>query len=200
VLWGAPPDRIVIAHHGPGQQLEPGPPLPPRHFLYVGDDEPRKDLPTLLAAYELYRAGSEDPHSLVLAGNLARGSRGEGVRVERDPDPQRLAELYREAVALVHPSLHEGFGLTALEAMSLRTPVLCAQIDTADELYGDAVLYAGTGDSASFAGAMARLASSAELRRDLAERATARVAEYSWAASARAHAAAYSLALEVAGR
>ena len=51
-----------------------------------------------------------------------RPATGQGIVVEHHPDRERLAELYAGAVALVHPSLYEGFGLTALEAMSAGRP------------------------------------------------------------------------------
>ena len=190
-LWGVAPDRIVIAPHGPGQLL-PASQLPREHFLYVGDEEPRKNLPVLLAAYEEYRGLDPEPAPLVLAGSATAA--GAGLREDRNPPPQRLAELYAGALALVHPSLYEGFGLTALEAMSAGAPVIAAEAPGLRETCGDGALYADPHSPSSFAAAMTQLARDPAARDELAERGRRRAAEFSWARSARAHADAYSLA------
>jgi glycosyltransferase involved in cell wall biosynthesis len=191
-LWGA--ERVVVARHGPGQSLPAVPRGAPEHFLYVGDAEPRKDLPTLLAAYARYRAAAGDGAlALVLAGS-AHGD-GDGVRVVGDPDARALAELHAGAAALVHPSLYEGFGLTPLEAMIAGTPVIAAAVPGVREVCGDAARYATAGDPDSFATAMGDVARDHRLRAALTAEGHARAAEFSWATSARAHVEAYSLAM-----
>ncbi len=192
--WGVPAERIVVAPHGPGQ--EPVGPIglgASAHFLYVGDDEPRKNVRLLLAAYAQYRAAASAPLPLVLAGDVALEA--EGVQVVLRPEHQRLAQLYRDAAALVHPALHEGFGLTPLEAMTAGTPVIAARSPGVTETCGDAVVYVDQHDPSDLAGALARVAGSSKLRADLAERGRRRAAEFSWARSARRHLEAYTLAL-----
>jgi glycosyltransferase involved in cell wall biosynthesis len=184
--WGVPASRIVIARHGPGQEPDTvrrprdG---EPRHFLYVGDDEPRKNLATLREAHRRYaeRAGP-DALPLVLAG------------LEELPDAERLAELYSQAAALVHPSLHEGFGLTPLEAMTTGTPVIAARSPGVTEVCGEAALYVDPRDPEDLAARMAEVATAPDLRADLGERGRRRAAEFSWARSARSHVEAYTLA------
>jgi glycosyltransferase involved in cell wall biosynthesis len=198
-LWGVPPERIVVAPHGPGQEPAPRPDPPPaeRHLLYVGDAEPRKNLDVLLAAYARFRAapgGSAEPPPLVLAGG-ARAA-GDGVRVEPDPSPGRLAELYAEAMALVHPALHEGFGMTALEAMHAGVPVLAARSPGVVETCADAAAYFDPRDPEALADALARLVGDEAERRDLARRGRERAGAFSWERSARAHMEAYTLAAE----
>jgi glycosyltransferase involved in cell wall biosynthesis len=161
--------------------------------MYVGDAEPRKNLTTLLSAYDLYRRGNAEPLELVLAGSV-RCERA-GVRVEQHPSARRLAELYAGAVALVHPSLYEGFGLTALEAMRLGTPVIAGEARGVREVCAGAALYVDPLDAAGLAAAMAQLASDATLRERASELGRARAREFDWAASARRHRDAYSVAL-----
>jgi glycosyltransferase involved in cell wall biosynthesis len=192
VVWGIDPERIVVAPHGPGQDLQITE-HKPTHFLDVGDEEPRKNLATLLAAYATYRRRAAEPHELVLAGSVT--STGDGIRAERNPDPNRLAELYANAVALVHPSLYEGFGLTALEAMQAGVPVLASDIRALREVCGGAALYEPPEDAGRFALAMERLTTQPKLREDLAERGRRRAALYSWERAARTHLEAYALAL-----
>jgi glycosyltransferase involved in cell wall biosynthesis len=191
-LWGVQAERIVLAPHGPGQELAVAGDRVPKHFLYVGDDEPRKDLRTLLAAYAGYREHERSPLDLVLAGSVSAA--GPGVSVVRQPAAARLAELYAAAAALVHTSLYEGFGLTLLEAMRAGVPVIAAQVAGAVEVCGDAARYAQPRDASSFAGVMAEVASRPRLRAELAERGRARAERFSWDDSARAHVEAYSLA------
>jgi alpha-1,3-rhamnosyl/mannosyltransferase len=191
-LWNVPGRRIVVAPHGPGQGLAVLPARQPTHFLYVGDDEPRKDLPTLLAAYAGYRERARRPLDLVLAGSAF--ALGAGVSVEHHPLAGRLAQLYAGAAALVHTSLYEGFGLTLLEAMRAGAPVIAAQVAGAVEVCGEAACYARPRDARSFADAMVDLAEQPRLRAQLAERARERARRFSWDECARAHLEAYSLA------
>jgi glycosyltransferase involved in cell wall biosynthesis len=186
-----------VARHGPGQELPVAARAEvPAWLLYVGDAEPRKNLSALLEAYGLYRRGAGEPLGLVLAGAVpAAVDAGAGMRAERGVSPARLAELYAGAAALVHPSLYEGFGLTALEAMCAGTPVIAADAPGVREVCGDAALYCNPLDPASFAAAMASVGADPALRARLSERGRERSGEFSWDASARAHLDAYSLAV-----
>ncbi len=193
-LWGVPSDRVVVAPLGPGQELRVSHSgESPSHFLYVGDAEPRKNLPVLLAAYRSYREQVPHPLGLVLAGSAT--ANGPGIRTEQAPSSQRLAELYAGAGALVHPSLYEGFGLTPLEAMTVGTPVLAARSPGVTEVCADAALYAEPSDIGAFAEAMVRLDRDPSLRRELSTRGALRAEHFSWAECARQHAYAYSLAV-----
>ncbi len=194
-LWGIRGERIVVAPLGPGQELPQSLAhgVPRRHFLYVGDSEPRKNLGVLMAAYSRYRARVKDPVELVLAGSV--DARGPGVRVVQRPDRAQLARLYAGAVALVHPSLYEGFGLTPLEAMRLGTPVIAARAPGTVETCGDAARYADPHEPEAFAGAMLELFHELAVRADLQRRGRERARAFSWATCARRHIDAYSLAL-----
>lgn len=199
--WGVPPERIVVAHHGLGQDLgaaaspSPGPLHGNGYFLYVGDDEPRKNLGALLAAYRLYRErAAASALDLVLAGSASAAQ--DGVRLEHRPDAVRLAALYGGATALVHCALHEGFGMTLVEAMAAGAPVLAARAPGVVEVCADAARYADPSDPASFAAAMAEIATDETLRRELSERGCRRASTFSWTDSARLHQGAYSLALK----
>ncbi len=191
-FWAIPSERIVVARHGPGQRFAPVAPNEPRHFLYVGDAEPRKDLPTLLAAYALYRDSVDAPAPLILAGSASAD--GAGIEIVDRPSKERLGELYAGALALVHPSLYEGFGLTPLEAMGAGVPVLAARSPGVEEVCADVALYAEPRRPRGFAALMSRLAAEERLRGDLSQRGRRRAAEFSWHVSARSHAEAYRMA------
>jgi glycosyltransferase involved in cell wall biosynthesis len=196
-LWGVPARRIVVAPHGPGQELERRRRAArPRCFLYVGDDEPRKNLDLLLAAHRLYRERvGPAALPLVLAGTGAARAGAPGVEGIPRPQAADLERLYAEAAALVHPSLHEGFGLTPLEGMGAGTPVIAARSPGVVEVCGQAAVYADARDPRALAAQMALVAEDGDLRRALSERGRRRAAEFSWSRSARAHVEAYTLAL-----
>lgn len=150
--WG-----VVNAHvapHGPGQELRPRRRRAPEHFLYVGDDEPRKDLPTLIVAYRRYRAGTPAPLDLVLAGRATALATGPGIRTVDRPSRKQLARLHARAAALVHSSRHEGFGLTVLEALNAGTPVICTDLPVLRELAGAGASYVPPGDPIALAWAL----------------------------------------------
>jgi len=206
-LWGLAPERIVVAPLGPGQVQdgertpltgERPRPAPPGYFLYVGDAEPRKNLDVLLQAYSLYRSATLAPLDLMLAGSAT--ARDPGVRVQSSPSEAQLRRLLAGAMALVHPSLYEGFGLTLLEAMALGAPVLAAAVPGVAELCADAARYADPHDPASFARAMSEISDDPALAQELSTRGRRRARDFSWASCARAHVEAYSLALRASPR
>src|SRR5206468_4150158 len=144
----------------------------PRHVLYVGDDEPRKNLALLDEAMRHYT----------------------GLPLRRATPEDDLARLHAEALALVHPAVHEGFGLTALEALAAGTPVVAYPSLAVREVCGDDALYAGDADG--MAAHLAHLLDDPAFRAAQSEAGRARAARYSWEQCAREHLRAYTLALE----
>ncbi len=100
----------------------------------------------------------------------------------------------------MHPSLHEGFGLTALEALSLGVPVIASAIPALREICGGAALYADPQDPRAFTTTMIQVATQPRLRERLAEHGRRQAARFSWEACARAHLQAYEVARRPAGR
>jgi glycosyltransferase involved in cell wall biosynthesis len=183
----APAERVMVAAHGPGQSLTVPEERTEEHWLYVGDDEPRKNIDGLLEQYARYRdLGGRLP--LVLAGAAAVRAGTEGVVGLAAPD---LADLHRRALALVHPSRDEGFGLTVLEALAAGTPVIAARNAAVEELAAEAALIV---DDWALAEALQRIERDAPLRAGMREAGRRRAGEFSWQRSARAHIAAYTLA------
>jgi glycosyltransferase involved in cell wall biosynthesis len=191
--WGLGGERVMVAPHGPGQETAAPPEERDAYLLYVGDEEPRKNLPLLLAGYRLYREGVAAPLGLVLAGSAR--PRGPGISPAGSPTAERLAALYAGATALVAPSLHEGFGLTALEAMAAGAPVVASRTGAHVEVCGDAARYFDPRDPTDLARAIGEVTANLADRAELVRRGRSRVAAYSWERSARAHVAAYTLAV-----
>jgi glycosyltransferase involved in cell wall biosynthesis len=159
--------------------------LPPRapYFLFVGTLEPRKNLQALIDAWREIRRSH--PVDLVLAGRKRADApelpREPGLRLAGEVSDAELPALYSGALALVYPSLYEGFGLPVLEAMQCGAPVIasCA----VKEVGGDAAIYAAT--PAELSAAMSELATRPDFAATLRERSLARAREFSWAATAR---------------
>jgi glycosyltransferase involved in cell wall biosynthesis len=115
--------------------------LPERFLLFLGARQPRKDLPTLLAAHRDARSADPATPPLLLVGPPGWGDEpdlsGSGVLV-RDHLPRPvLQRLVASATAVVMPSLYEGFGLPVLEAMAAGTRVLASDIAAHREVGGD---------------------------------------------------------------
>ena len=192
-VLGADPEGVVVAPHGPGQALPVGQATgAPQHFLYVGDDEPRKRVPALVEAHRRYVADRDDALPLVLAGSSAARANGQPLLVgEPHPDAGRLRELLAGAAALVHPSADEGFGLTLAEAMASGVAVLAVRNPGTHELCGPAALLV---EPDGLAEGMVRLHEDQDLRAELARLGRERARRLSWDESARLHERAYSLA------
>ncbi len=95
------------------------------------------------------------------------------------------APLLSGALALVYPSLYEGFGLPVLEAMACGTPVLTSNVSSLPEVAGSAAFLVDPLDVDAIAEAMSRLINDADLRNTLVEKGYAQIGEFSWAKAAR---------------
>lgn len=160
------------------------------YFLFVGNDKPHKNVAALVAAHERakLRAG------LVLAGAPFSEYRTRAT-LAGFVDDDELAALYRGAIALVVPSIEEGFGLPAVEAMACGTAVITSNAPALVEITGDAALHVDARDVVAIADAMIRLANDEALRRELASRGLARAQHFTWRMCAEKTREAYERAL-----
>jgi alpha-1,3-rhamnosyl/mannosyltransferase len=106
--------------------------------------------------------------------------RSEHIHFTGEIDDEELAELLNTATALVFPSLWEGFGLPAVEAMSCGTPVLSSDRGSLPEVVGDAGLYFDPLSDEALADQAIRLLSDPELQKDLSKKALMRASQFSW--------------------
>lgn len=156
-----------------------------RFLLYVGAGDRRKNLVRLVEAYGRLRARGYGEVTLVLCGPKVPRSAPPGVRWLGRVSDEDLRALYRAAVALVHPSLLEGFGLPVLEAMASGTLVICSNATSLPEVAGDAALYVDPMDVEGLAAAMERCLRDGTLRDSLRGRGLIQARKFSWEETAR---------------
>ena len=200
--YGIPPSRITVTPlgvHGTFGAGDPNVPLDlPTNvtepfLLHVGDLHERRNLPLVVDALLDARRhfGAAAALSLVLAGvdhGVADGLRAmaseagspEAVVALGSVSEDRIHALYRGAVALVYPSLYEGFGLPLVEAMASGTPVLASHEASIPEVLGGAGLLLDARDVSAWRDAIIRIVNDESLRRDLRARGLARAATCTW--------------------
>lgn len=166
--------------------------LPERYFLFVGTLQPRKNIKRLVQAFARWQQEQDDSETaLALAGGtgwLFEESWLKGARsVKRLGyiDAADKAGLLRGAIALVFPSLWEGFGFPAVEAMHAGAPVIASKTSSLGEIVGDAGLQVNPLSVAEIAEAMRRCSVEEALRRELIQKGRQRAQSFTWAAAAK---------------
>ena len=199
-------DKVVVIHCGVDPRFCPETisgldevvrdlELPSREYiLAVGSVEPRKNLARLFQAWE--RVGNRFAEDIWLVVAGAGGNSRVFGGTSFDPLParvflaghvteQRLPALYAGAIAMVYPSLYEGFGLPPLEAMASGTPVLVSNRSSLPEVVGDAGLQVDPLDVEAIAEGIVRIVEDSGLRDDLKRRGLVRANQFSWDETAR---------------
>jgi glycosyltransferase involved in cell wall biosynthesis len=161
------------------------------YFIYVGRSDPHKNLQRLLTAFaiaartldcELWLVGPFDqrytPDLITQAKELGLTDR---IKFLNYVSRSELARLLNQAIALVFPSLWEGFGLPVLEAMACGTPVITSNLSSLPEVTGDAALLIDPYCEADLAAAMQTIAIDSKLRSQLRTAGLVRASQFSWA-------------------
>jgi glycosyltransferase involved in cell wall biosynthesis len=185
---GLPEERVVNISYGveslfrpEGPRYEPGYP----YLLYVGNFRAHKNLGRLLAAF----ARVDRPElRLILTGDKTPelGERIEALKLEHrvkfagTVSDEVLSRLYRGATLLIFPSLLEGFGLPALEAMACGTPVIASRTTALPEVVGDTGVLIDPLDIEDIRRAMERVVGDADLRRRMRIAGLLRARQFSW--------------------
>ena len=181
------------------------------YVLYVGSERPRKNLVCLMRAFAALKDRGQGFASLRLL-KVGSAGRSDGFRtatleearrlgVDRDIDfvdhvsDQALAVLYSNALALVYPSLYEGFGLPVVEAMACGCPVVASHVSSLPEVAGSAALLVDPHDPAEFAEALHSVILDRDLRTRLRGKGLRRARDFSWDKTASATCAVYERVL-----
>ncbi|MEZ5143871.1 MAG: glycosyltransferase family 1 protein [Acidimicrobiales bacterium] len=193
------PDKVVVVPNGI-DPLAGGDPAEgrrlagrDRYVLAIGTIEPRKDFPTLVAAFDELAAEDEDV-GLVIAGPEGWGEddlraalrhahhRDRITRIGFVDAPTR-ASLLQGAAAFAYPSVYEGFGLPPLEAMAAGVPVVATAAGAVPEVVGDAARLVPVGDPSALAGALAEVLADEAVADRLRRTGHDRVSRFSWDAT-----------------
>lgn len=164
--------------------------LPERYLLFLGTLQPRKNLLRLLKAH----AAVPEAPDLIMVGRPGWLSQpileyaetlADRVRLLGPLPDEDLPPVISGATALMLPSLYEGFGIPALEAMSCGTPVLASTTSSLPEVVGEAGILVDPLSTDAIAAAMRRLCADPDLREELGRRGRERARHFTWAAAAR---------------
>ncbi|PPK85506.1 glycosyltransferase involved in cell wall biosynthesis [Neolewinella xylanilytica] len=161
------------------------------YFFYLGAVHPRKNVERLIQAYTRFRELGGADHPLLLGGRLAWQTKRVRMAHRTSPyngditflgyRPEReIAELLGSSLALVYPSLSEGFGVPLLEAMHAEVPILTSNRTSLPEVGGRAAYYVDPENVDAIAGGLMEIAVNAGLRERLVEAGRERRGAYSW--------------------
>ena len=193
-VLGLNPDRIEVIYSGiPEVYFDAAPrPAARPYVLYLGTIEPRKNIDTLLDAWQNFRLRHD--FDLVIAGatgwssekTLARlTSQSSGVRYVGYVPEDELPGLTAGATAFIYPSLYEGFGFPVAQAMAAGVPVITSNSSCLPEIAGEGALLVDPRSTAEIQTALEKLLTSPELQQQLRTAGRARAQQYRWETCAR---------------
>jgi glycosyltransferase involved in cell wall biosynthesis len=168
--------------------------LPSSYLLFVGAQEPRKNIGNLIEALKIVHSRYKKV-PLVLAGGDGKDSAKVLDRIKKHNlkhwvlrtgylKNYELRNIYRLATAFVFPSLCEGFGLPLLEAMASGIPIVASHAPALPEVCQDAALFVDPEQPEDLAEAIVRVLKNVDLREDLVKRGGKRVLDFSWKSTA----------------
>lgn len=165
------------------------PPQLPPYFLYLGRPDPHKNLPRLLTAFarmnakdcQLWIAGPRDDRYTPLLQQQAQAlGISDRLKFLNYVPYAELPRLINQALALVFPSLWEGFGFPVLEAMACGTPVITSNLSSLPEVVGEAGILVDPYNPDELAAAMDEVANNRTLRSQLRRLGLAQASRFSW--------------------
>ena len=208
--FGVDPRRVAVMYNGVDTEVfrpVDGKDRKVSQIMAIASaDTPTKGLQILLPAVaqlitagkqlEVVLVGKPKPEGETVQLVRALGLQ-EHIQWYRDLEQEQIAELYAESTIAVVPSLYEGFGLPAVEAMACGIPLISSDGGALGEVAGDAALVVPAGDVAALAAAIQELLENPERREELGRLGRARAErEFSWQVCAQRLVAHYRSVIE----
>jgi len=206
--YGISPERVHVTHIG----MDPGSfsradsgeilavrkkySLPERFIFYPASSLPHKNHKRLLEALKIIKDAGEDL-KLLLTGARDYGygeveKKIKELGLEKDViflgwlPYEDIPAIYSASLALVYPSLHEGFGMPLIEAMATGTPVVCSWIEPLKEVAGEAALFVDPFNAAAIAQGILKVIKEKETSERLVKKGLERAREFTWGRTAEA--------------
>ncbi|TBR61952.1 glycosyltransferase family 1 protein [Mastigocladus laminosus UU774] len=157
-------------------------------LLNVGNDHPRKNIPTILQVVKILKDKGLSIH-FWKAGSPFRDNEQKFIQTQGieshvtylgKPDKSTLVQIYNAADILIAPSFHEGFGITIIEAMACGTPVITSNVSAMPEVVGNAGIMIDPKDSQAIAEKVLHLSQDSIYYQHLQEKGLARARSFSW--------------------
>jgi len=211
------PEKVIAIHHAPRPCFRPLPPnqtiettrrlgIDDDFLLFVGTIEPRKNLLTLIRAFENVLKKTSLRPQLVIAGQegwltdelfdyVKNRDFGDRLRWTGYVSDEDLCALYSSCRVFIYPSIYEGFGLPPLEAMACGAPVITSRIPAIVETVGTAACLITPTDVPALSRRIIELLEDTGQRKKLSEAGQTRAAEFSWERTARLTRDVYAAAL-----
>lgn len=172
------------------------------YFLFVSTLEPRKNILTLIEAFEYLKRNYHIPHQLILVGKkgwkyqdilekIQTSNVKEDIQQLDYLSDELVALFYNQAAAFVYPSYYEGFGLPILEAMTLGAPVITSNTSSLPEVGGEAALYIDPHDYYELAQTMLKVIDNSTLRKEMIDKGKKQAQKFSWEKTAKTTIEAY---------
>jgi glycosyltransferase involved in cell wall biosynthesis len=198
-FYGTPANKIRVVYPGVEKPLVDSTVdirqkynLPDRYFLFIGTLQPRKNIARIVQTYKLWKQKHpDDSAGLVLAGGKgwlydpAWVNDTQGVFLPGYIDEADKGTLYANALALVFPTLYEGFGFPVIEAMHSGTPVITSNTSSLPELTGDAGLLVDPLNVTEIATTMGKISDDETLAQTLRQRGYMQAARFTWQQAAK---------------
>ena len=161
------------------------------YFVYLGAIHPRKNVLTLVKAFEQFKSLHASEHQLVLAGRaswhtddvfkaIADSKWKDSIHLPGYIATADATTLVASAEAMIYPSLYEGFGLPLVEAMACGVPVICSNVSSLPEVAGNAALLFDPLDAGQLAHHLKRISSDEVLSKELITLGNERSKYFSW--------------------
>ncbi|MBN3872567.1 glycosyltransferase family 1 protein [Nostoc sp. JL33] len=166
------------------------------YLLFVSTIEPRKNINTIITAFNFLKEKYKIEHQLILIGKKGWNYQPVFAAIENSPwgnqihhlnylSNELVALFYSKADVFVYPSHYEGFGLPVLEAMTLGAPVISSNTSSIPEVTGDAAILVDPNNPVQLAEAILKVISDSELRQELINKGKARAKLFSWERTAK---------------